>query len=100
MSLATFSIGLIPGYASIGIGAPFLLLVCRLIQGFSASGGYAGAAAFIAEHAPDKQRGLLVSMVPARTAAGLVLGAIVASLLELDLSPGSMQWCGWRVRLL
>src|SRR5690625_175688 len=100
MSFATFSIGLIPGYASIGIGAPFLLLVCRLIQGFSASGEYAGAAAFIAEHAPDKKRGLLVSMVPASTAAGLVLGAIVASLLEFNLSPGSLQSWGWRIPFL
>lgn len=100
MSIATFSIGLIPGYASIGLFAPLLLLICRLIQGFSASGEYAGAAAFIAEHAPDKKRGLLVSMVPASTAAGLVLGAIVASLLEFNLSPEALQSWGWRIPFL
>lgn len=100
MSFATFGIGLIPSYATIGIAAPLLLLVCRLVQGFSASGEYAGAAAFIAEHAPDSKRGLLVSMVPASTAAGLVLGAIVASLLEFNLSPGSLQSWGWRIPFL
>ncbi len=100
MSLATFSIGLIPGYAQIGIVAPILLFVCRVIQGFSASGEYAGAAAFIAEHAPDKKRGLLVSMVPASTAGGLVLGAIIASLLEFNLSAGALQSWGWRIPFL
>ena len=100
MSLSTFGIGLIPGYATIGIAAPILLLVCRLVQGFSASGEYAGAAAFIAEHAPDSKRGLLVSMVPASTAAGLVLGAIVASILEFNLSAGALQSWGWRIPFL
>ncbi|RDW19741.1 MFS transporter [Oceanobacillus chungangensis] len=100
MSLSTFMIGIIPGYASIGIAAPILLLVCRLVQGFSASGEYAGAAAFIAEHAPDSKRGLLVSMVPASTAAGLVLGAIIASLLEFNLSTEALQSWGWRIPFL
>src|SRR5699024_5956847 len=59
MSISTFGIGIIPGYAQIGILAPILLLVCRVVQGFSASGEYAGAASFIAEHAPDHKRGLL-----------------------------------------
>lgn len=100
MTIATFSIGLIPGYASIGILAPILLLICRLIQGFSASGEYAGAAAFIAEHAPTKKRGLLVSMVPASTAAGLTLGAIVASLIEFNLSSEALHSWGWRIPFL
>src|SRR5699024_4198074 len=64
------------------------------------SGEYAGAAAFIAEHAPDSKRGLLVSMVPASTAAGLVLGAIVASILEFNLSAGALQSWGWRIPFL
>ncbi|MFD1361906.1 MFS transporter [Lentibacillus salinarum] len=100
MSIATFAIGLIPSYASIGIAAPILLLIFRLVQGFSASGEYAGAAAFLAEHAPNKKRGLLVSMVPASTAAGLALGAIVASLLEFNLSSEALQSWGWRVPFL
>lgn len=100
MSVATFAIGFLPGYAAIGIAAPLLLLACRLVQGFSASGEYAGASSFIAEYAPPGRRGLLVSMVPASTAAGLVLGATVASLLEYNLSQDALHSWGWRVPFL
>ena len=100
MSASTFAIAFIPGYASIGAAAPIVLLFFRLIQGFSAAGEYAGAASFIAEYAPDNRRGLLVSMVPASTAAGLVLGAIVATLLEVGLSDAALYNWGWRIPFL
>lgn len=100
MSLATFAIGFLPGHATIGIAAPLLLLLCRLVQGFSASGEYAGASSFIAEYAPANRRGLLVSMVPASTAAGLVLGATLASLLEYNLSQDALYSWGWRIPFL
>jgi MHS family proline/betaine transporter-like MFS transporter len=100
MSVGTFAIGLIPPYASIGLAAPLLLLLCRLVQGFSASGEYAGASSFIAEYAPPNRRGLLVSMVPASTAAGLVLGATIAVLLQTSLSEAALQSWGWRVPFL
>ena len=86
MSISTFTIGLLPSYAAIGVMAPLLLLICRLVQGFSASGEYAGAASFISEYAPNTRRGLLVSMVPASTAAGLMLAVIIVSLLEFNLT--------------
>ena len=54
MAAGTFAIGLIPSYASIGVGAPLLLLAARLVQGFSTGGEYAGASTFIAEYAPDR----------------------------------------------
>ncbi|KMY54000.1 MFS transporter [Bacillus sp. FJAT-27231] len=100
MSLATFTIGLLPGYASIGFAAPCLLLICRIVQGFSASGEYAGASLFIAEYAPAERRGLLVSMVPASTAAGLLLGAFTAVLLEYGLTQDSLHSWGWRIPFL
>lgn len=100
MSLSTFAIGLIPSYATIGIAAPILLLLCRIVQGFSASGEYAGASLFIAEYAPQKRRGLLVSMVPASTAVGLMLGALVASLLEYTLTSEALHSWGWRIPFL
>ncbi|MBA9028355.1 MFS transporter [Peribacillus huizhouensis] len=100
MSLSTFAIGIIPNYATIGIAAPLLLLLCRIVQGFSASGEYAGASLFIAEYAPKKRRGLLVSMVPASTAAGLMLGALAAFILEASLSQEAMQAWGWRIPFL
>ncbi|MCM3653819.1 MFS transporter [Metabacillus litoralis] len=100
MSFSTFLIGLIPSYSSIGILAPILLLVCRIIQGFSASGEYAGASLMIAEHAPKHKRGLFVSMVPASTAAGMLLGAIVASVLEFTLTEPALHSWGWRIPFL
>lgn len=100
MSLATFTIGLIPSYATIGIAAPLLLLLCRIVQGFSASGEYAGASLFIAEYAPNSKRGLLVSMVPASTAAGLLLGALTAVLLQYNLTQDALHSWGWRIPFL
>ncbi len=61
MALATLSIGFIPGYRTIGITAPLLLLLVRLVQGFSTGGEYAGAMTFIAESTPDKTRGIMSS---------------------------------------
>lgn len=100
MSISTFAIGLIPGYVSIGIGAPLLLLLCRVLQGFSASGEYAGASAYLAENAPSAKRGLIVSIVPASTAAGLALGATVATILEVSLTQEALHSWGWRVPFL
>lgn len=100
MSAATFAIGIIPSYETIGIFAPILLLLCRIVQGFSASGEYAGAALMIAEHAPRKRRGLLVSLIPASTAAGLLLGATVAATLEFTLSTEALVSWGWRIPFL
>ena len=81
MSGATFCIALIPGYDTIGIWAPILLLIIRVVQGFSASGEYAGASAFLVEYAPANKRGLYAAVVPASTAAGLLLGSLLAALL-------------------
>ncbi|HWJ78750.1 MAG TPA: MFS transporter [Niallia sp.] len=100
MSISTFAIGLIPSYATIGIFAPILLLLCRMVQGFSASGEYAGSSLMIAEHAPKKKRGLLVSLVPASTAAGMLLGAIFAATLEYTLTEEALISWGWRIPFL
>lgn len=100
MSAATFCIALIPSYATIGIWAPILLLIIRVVQGFSASGEYAGASAFLVEYAPANRRGLYAAVVPASTAAGLLLGSLVAALLTGLLEPGQMQEWGWRLPFL
>ncbi|HHY39743.1 MAG TPA: MHS family MFS transporter [Syntrophaceticus sp.] len=100
MSAATFAIGLIPSYASIGVLAPILLLLCRIVQGFSASGEYAGAASFIAEYAPPKKRGLLVSLVPASTAFGLMTGCLIVAVLEYLLPEAALHSWGWRIPFL
>ena len=100
MSAATFAIALIPGYNTIGIWAPVLLLVVRVVQGFSAAGEYAGASAFLVEYAPANRRGLYAAVVPASTAAGLLLGSLLAAVLSLVLSPEQMQDWGWRLPFL
>lgn len=100
MSAATFLIALLPGYAQIGVAAPLLLLVLRMVQGFSASGEYAGAAAFLAEYAPASRRGLYTSVVPASTASGLLLGSLIVALLTALLSAEEMSGWGWRLPFL
>ncbi|MED1469190.1 MFS transporter [Bacillus salipaludis] len=100
MSLSTFAIGFIPSYTTIGMLSPLLLLLCRLVQGFSASGEYAGASLFIAEYAPRKRRGLLVSIVPASTAAGLLLGALTSAGLEFSMAKDALHSWGWRIPFL
>lgn len=100
MSVATFCIALIPGYAAIGIFAPILLLLIRVVQGFSAAGEYAGASAFLVEYAPANRRGLYAAVVPASTAAGLLLGSLLAALLSSILTPQQLGEWGWRLPFL
>lgn len=100
MSSATFCIGLLPGFHQIGYAAPVLLLLIRMVQGFSASGEYAGASAFLAEYAPDRRRGLLTSVVPASTAAGLLFGSLIAALLTAVLTTDQLNGWGWRLPFL
>lgn len=97
MSGATFLIGWLPGYATIGLFAPLGLLLLRMVQGFSASGEYAGAAIFLAEYAPAKRRGMYVSLVPASTAVGLLAGSMVVAGLHAVLDPAQMESWGWRI---
>lgn len=100
MSAATFCIALIPSYGTIGIWAPILLLIIRVVQGFSASGEYAGASAFLVEYAPANRRGLYAAVVPASTATGLLLGSLLAALLTGMLSTEDMHAWGWRLPFL
>lgn len=100
MAAATTLIGLLPTYGSIGLLAPLLLALARCIQGFSAGGEYAGACAFVMEHAPTEQKARYGSFVPVSTfmafaaAAGIVFG------MGLLLSEAQMQDWGWRVPFL
>ncbi|MBT8769272.1 MFS transporter [Metapseudomonas boanensis] len=100
MSGATFCIALLPTYAQVGMWAPLLLLLIRLVQGFSASGEYAGAAAFLAEYAPDNKRGFYTCLVPASTAAGLLFGSLFAAGLYSQLDSEQLHSWGWRLPFL
>lgn len=100
MSAATFVIALLPTYSQVGMAAPLLLLFVRIVQGFSAAGEYAGASAFLYEYAPKNRRGLYTSVVPASTAAGMLLGSVVVTLLTSTVAPESMSSWGWRIPFL
>jgi MHS family proline/betaine transporter-like MFS transporter len=100
MAAGTFAIGLIPSYATIGVGAPLLLLLARLVQGFSTGGEYAGAATFIAEYAPDKRRGFLGSWLEFGTLAGYIGGAGLVTLMTALLPDDALVSWGWRIPFL
>jgi MHS family proline/betaine transporter-like MFS transporter len=97
MAAGTFAIGLIPSYDSIGLLAPALLLVARLVQGFSTGGEYGGAATFIAEFSTDKRRGFMGSFLEFGTLVGYILGAGTVALLTATLSHQQLLSWGWRV---
>ncbi|WP_353948600.1 MFS transporter [Sporolactobacillus sp. Y61] len=100
MAMATLSIGLIPGYASIGIAAPILLLIARLVQGFSTGGEYSGAMTFIAESTPDRKRGVFSSGLEAGTLVGYIFGSGIVTLLSFLLGEEAMLAWGWRIPFL
>ena len=97
MALGTFAIGCIPSHATIGVWAPLLLLVARLVQGFSTGGEYGNAMTFIAEYAPDRRRGFLGSWLEFGTFTGYLLGALVVTLAGATLSDDQLLSWGWRI---
>lgn len=97
MSISTFCIGLIPGYNTIGIWAPILLLLAKLAQGFSVGGEYSGAAIFVAEYSPDRKRGFMGSWLDFGSIAGFVLGAGVVVLISSIVGEEAFQSWGWRI---
>ncbi|MBP2371148.1 MFS transporter [Pseudonocardia parietis] len=97
MGVATFLIGVIPSYETIGWAAPALLFLLRIIQGFSTGGEYGGAATFMAEYAPDKKRGFWGSFLEFGTLAGFTLAVLVVFLLETAIGEQAMLDYGWRI---
>ncbi|WP_353942832.1 glycine betaine/L-proline transporter ProP [Streptomyces sp. HUAS MG91] len=100
MAIGTFAIGLIPSYATIGFWAPVLLILFRLVQGFSTGGEYGGASTFIAEYAPDKKRGFFGSFLEFGTLAGYVGAAGLVTILTSALGSDGMESWGWRIPFL
>jgi len=100
MGIATFVVGLLPGYASIGIAAPILFIACRLLQGLALGGEYGGAATYVAEHAPQGRRGFYTSWIQTTATVGLFLSLLVILALRLSLTPEQFAAWGWRVPFL
>ncbi|WP_432590623.1 glycine betaine/L-proline transporter ProP [Streptomyces sp. HD1123-B1] len=100
MAIGTFAVGVLPSYDTIGFTAPLLLLLCRVVQGFSTGGEYAGATTYIAEFAPDTRRGFLGSWLDFGTFIGYALGSGLVTVLTAALGEQGMVDWGWRVPFL
>lgn len=100
MSGATCVIGLLPTYASVGVLAPLLLVLCRLVQGFAVGGEYMGAATFIVEYAPPHREGFYASFVSASLFAGPLAAIALTAALTAGLGDATMLAWGWRLPFL
>ena len=100
MGLSTFAVGLLPSYASIGIAAPIILLVMRLLQGLALGGEYGGAATYVAEHAPNNKRGLYTSWIQTTATLGLFAALLVVIGIRLAMGEESFASWGWRLPFL
>jgi MFS family permease len=98
MGGATFLIGWVPGYKSIGIAAPLLVLLLRLIQGLALGGEYGGAATYVAEHAPENRRGYYTAWIQTTATLGLFVALGVIMLVKKSMPEASFtaEWGGWR----
>ena len=100
MAIGTVGIGLIPEYASIGVLAPALLVLCRVLQGLSAGGEWGNATTFIVEWAPEGRRGYYGSYSQASVVGGLLASSAVAALLNSVFTPADIDAWAWRLPFL
>jgi MHS family proline/betaine transporter-like MFS transporter len=97
MGSATFAIGLIPSYAAIGVAAPLLVVLARLVQGIAAGGAVGGATAMLTEHAPPGRAGYFASWQAASQAGALLLGALSAAIVAAAFSSVQLNAWAWRI---
>jgi MFS family permease len=100
MGGSTAAIGLLPGYATLGIGAPILLVSLRLLQGLALGGEYGGAAVYVAEHAPDNKRGFYTSFIQTTATLGLFVSLIVILITKHAMTDADFKAWGWRIPFL
>lgn len=100
MGGATFLIGILPGYATIGIAAPIILVTIRVLQGLALGGEYGGAAVYVAEHVPDHKRGFYTSFIQTTATLGLFLSLLVILAVRESMSQSAWESWGWRVPFL
>ena len=100
MGSATFIVGLLPNYATIGIAAPIILVALRMLQGLALGGEYGGAATYVAEHAPQGKRGAYTAWIQTTATLGLFLSLLVILGVRLTLGDAAFADWGWRVPFL
>ena len=96
MALPTFLVGVLPGYDVLGVAAPILLTLLRMIQGLSVGGEYTTSIVFMVEQAPPGRRGLLGAMAGCGAVVGIVFGSATGALIASLMSPEAMAAWGWR----
>src|SRR4051794_40114720 len=100
MGLSTFIVGVLPSYASIGVAAPVILILLRLLQGLALGGEYGGAATYVAEHSPRGKRGAYTSWIQTTATLGLFLSLLVILGCRLWLGTEKFEAWGWRIPFL
>lgn len=100
MGLSTFIVGVLPSYAAIGVAAPIILVLMRLIQGLALGGEYGGAATYVAEHAPANRRGFYTSFIQITATAGLLLSLMVILGVRTAVGEEAFAAWGWRIPFL
>ncbi|MBW8311709.1 MAG: MFS transporter [Rhizobium sp.] len=100
MGISTFLVGILPSYGSIGIAAPIILIVLRLLQGLALGGEYGGAATYVAEHAPHGKRGLYTSFIQTTATIGLLLSLVVILVVRESIGVEAFNAWGWRIPFL
>ena len=100
MGLSTFAVGLLPSYASIGVAAPIILVLLRILQGLALGGEYGGAATYVAEHAPHNRRGLYTSFIQTTATLGLFAALLVVIGFRTALGEDVFGDFGWRIPFL
>ena len=100
MGGSTALIGLLPGYGTLGIFAPILLVTLRLLQGLALGGEYGGAAVYVAEHAPDGKRGFYTSFIQTTATLGLFVSLLVILATKGSMSDAAFKEWGWRIPFL
>src|ERR1700712_1122259 len=100
MGLSTFFLGLLPSYATIGVAAPVILILLRLLQGLALGGEYGGAATYVAEHSPRGKRGAYTSWIQTTATLGLFLSLLVILGCRVALGTERFESWGWRIPFL
>ena len=100
MGASTFVVGVLPSYARIGIAAPVILVLLRLLQGLALGGEYGGAATYVAEHAPPGERGSYTSWIQTTATMGLFLSLLVITGCRIALGEAAFAAWGWRIPFL
>jgi len=100
MGLSTFAVGLLPGYETLGVASPIILVALRILQGLALGGEYGGAATYVAEHAPNNRRGLYTSFIQITATFGLFAALLVVIGFRTGMGEENFADWGWRVPFL